>query len=1083
MRCYIQKNPYCYWRPPIPHPIPKGSGTLRIIVNTIGSNGTFDFNINPPANGTERVSITTTDFSGSLDLHNVLSGNYTITAIPQAGWSGTDKQIVFVPINGTGIATFVNTTLGTLVINKVTIGGETGIFNFVVTLPTIFTNISVVNNFGSVSIPNLPTGSYSVIEFSTPGWSGPLIETTFIPPGGTGTVTFVNTVIPYNPGTLIINKTALGGDDTFSFSIFPNIGNLGIFSITTTGGTGSFTIDNVTPGTYTIIEFPISGWETQLANVVNVPNGSTSIANIINSKLGTLIIDKTALGGNSTFNYIITPSPSLGSTGSYTNFSITTINSIGSYQFQNVIPGSYHITELTQTGWIGTTGIDIIVPPGETKTGIFTNAIPGTLTINKISVGSDGTFEYIIETPNGSTGFASITTTNGIGNFSLLNVYPGVYHVNELSQTGWTGPTGIDITVPSGGIGISSFTNIGIGSLIINKTSIGGTGTFDYIIETPDGNTGSASITTTGPLGGTGYFEQIGITAGIYHITELSQTGWIGPTGIDITVVPGEASIGSFINVGIGSLIINKISIGGTGTFEYIIEAPDGNTGTFSITTIEGTGVSEQMGITAGIYHITELSQTGWTGPTGIDITVPPGGIGGASFTNIGIGSLIINKTSIGGTGTFEYIIETPDGNTGSASITTTGPLGETGTGTFTQMGITAGIYHITELSQTGWIGSTGIDVTVIPGEAGIGSFINVGIGSLIINKTSIGGTGTFEYIIEAPDGSSGTVFITTTGPSGGTGFGSFEQIGVTAGIYHITELSQTGWTGSTGIDIIVFPGGTGSETFTNIGIGTLIIEKHTTSDDGSFDYIIEAPDGSTGSTSIITTGGTGSTTLTNIITGFYHISELSQAGWTGQTDIDIIIIPGQTGMVTFTNTPIGTLIINKTAVGGNNTFEYVIETPDGNTGTISISTTGGTGSISLSGVTAGTYYITELSQTGWTGTTDIPFSIEVPINGTGNIEFNNNKLGSITVLKSIINGGNDTFPFILTYPSGATAGLSITTSGSTGSGIFTDLINGIYTLEEIVPSGWSVINNNPINISLSIGEDTSTTFINSQTA
>jgi CSLREA domain-containing protein len=74
------------------------------------------------------------------------------------------------------------------------------------------------------------------------------------------------------PGTLIITKTALGGNGTFSFS-GPNGGS---FSITTSGGTGSqaFTL---APGSYLVSENALpSGW-TFATLVCNDPTNNTTV--------------------------------------------------------------------------------------------------------------------------------------------------------------------------------------------------------------------------------------------------------------------------------------------------------------------------------------------------------------------------------------------------------------------------------------------------------------------------------------------------------------------------------------------------------------------------------------------------------------------------------------------------------------------------------------------------------------------------------------------------------------------------------------------------------------------------------------
>ncbi|MFB5622017.1 MAG: hypothetical protein ACE5Q7_03665, partial [Candidatus Nitrosomaritimum yanchengensis] len=73
------------------------------------------------------------------------------------------------------------------------------------------------------------------------------------------TCTFVNDIIPPppEPGMLQINKTAVGGDDTFSFE--SNVPLLGNFEIITSSGTGSSAKVNVT-GIFNVTEIVPEGW-------------------------------------------------------------------------------------------------------------------------------------------------------------------------------------------------------------------------------------------------------------------------------------------------------------------------------------------------------------------------------------------------------------------------------------------------------------------------------------------------------------------------------------------------------------------------------------------------------------------------------------------------------------------------------------------------------------------------------------------------------------------------------------------------------------------------------------------------------
>ena len=119
-------------------------------------------------------------------------------------------------------------------------------------------------------------------------------------------------------GTVVINKTAVGGNDTFGYTATGT--DLGNFNITTSGGTGTQTFTNVRPGAKTVLESaPPTGWvftslvcsdpgdsgtttTGQTANI-DLDPGETVTCTYTNTKQGTVVINKTAVGGDATFAY------------------------------------------------------------------------------------------------------------------------------------------------------------------------------------------------------------------------------------------------------------------------------------------------------------------------------------------------------------------------------------------------------------------------------------------------------------------------------------------------------------------------------------------------------------------------------------------------------------------------------------------------------------------------------------------------------------------------------------------------------------------------------------------------------------
>jgi len=76
-------------------------------------------------------------------------------------------------------------------------------------------------------------------------------------------------------GTVVINKVAVGGNDTFSYT-GTGVGIDSAFTITTSGGTGSKTFaTNVEPGQKTVTETALAGWTFKTLTCSDPDNGSS----------------------------------------------------------------------------------------------------------------------------------------------------------------------------------------------------------------------------------------------------------------------------------------------------------------------------------------------------------------------------------------------------------------------------------------------------------------------------------------------------------------------------------------------------------------------------------------------------------------------------------------------------------------------------------------------------------------------------------------------------------------------------------------------------------------------------------------
>jgi hypothetical protein len=266
--------------------------------------------------------------------------------------------------------------------------------------------------------------------------------------------------------TLQIVKTAIGGDDTFTYTVTgPSTPLVPAPSITTVSGAGATPTYIVNPGTYTIDEDgPPAGWT--LTGAVCSVNGGTPAAytegsNLVlgetthvvctftNTKDGRIEIEKQTLpdGDPATFDF--------------TGDIVATLADEG-VAGEDVAPGSYSSTEDVPAGWTLTditcddsdssgdiaTGVaSFVVDPGETVRCVFTNTKDGRIEIEKTVSGAPPngeTFDFELRTGASptevGTTVASTTTdpVTGEADFGGQTFDPGVYQFCEVNMLpGW----------------------------------------------------------------------------------------------------------------------------------------------------------------------------------------------------------------------------------------------------------------------------------------------------------------------------------------------------------------------------------------------------------------------------------------------------------------------------------------------------------------------------------------------------------------------------------------------------------------------------------------------------------------------
>jgi len=254
-------------------------------------------------------------------------------------------------------------------------------------------------------------------------------------------------------GKIIVEKQTIPDGASGSFTFTGDAAG-------TISDNGQIMVANLAPGIYTSTEMVPVGWNltsitcddakssgnlaTKTATF-RLEAGETvkcTFTNITNTKQGTIVIKKTAMGGNGTFNYTGT------GTGIPSSFNITTSGGTGIQTFSNIAPGTYKVTESgLLAGWGFTSLIcsdpdggttvsgqtaKIDLDAGETVTCTFTNTKKGTIKVKKLTDPSpDPT-----NTSFTFTGHAAGSIKNG-GVITVGNLLPGTYTSTEIVPSGW----------------------------------------------------------------------------------------------------------------------------------------------------------------------------------------------------------------------------------------------------------------------------------------------------------------------------------------------------------------------------------------------------------------------------------------------------------------------------------------------------------------------------------------------------------------------------------------------------------------------------------------------------------------------
>lgn len=1142
-------------------PVP---GRIIVTKDTIPDNPpqSFDFTLNGPDSGiaggftgTHPFSLTDDGitpedaifdsgdgtFTGGLPATNESPDFYSVTETPLDGWvqgvtcSSDLDELNTNPANidlrpgETVTCDFVNVeAVGDLTVRKQSVGGF-GSFGFGVTdnaaFSTINTLVTAADNNPADWVQTVDIGIYEITEAIPAGWvltsatctgnltqvSPPVVDLVagtvtgvVVAPGEDVVCTFVDAAL----GSLSVTKTAVGGDDTFSFS--HDIDGGDTFDLGTSNGSAtSGAITNVAAGIYQISETVVpDGWDLVSATCVNqdltvvdtatvVPNGvefvqldgQTTSCEFVNVKLGTIVIEKvTDPAPNTTDSFTFDSDPALGiSTFALMNGGTETILDVpvdvdGSTRI------AYTISEQDPTPTFDLTGLECVTVPellinphvtdlgarsatiniaaGETVTCTFTNTERAAITVEKVLSGDFGDL---------STSFAFTSDFDAPFNLDPVNtpaqevftgLAPGVpYMVSETlpHDQGWAligatcnvagetvnlGTGMISNIVPQAGDDITcTFTNAPLGSATIVKNAVGGDGVFHFFGTLEPFNNAGAGFEIDTSVTSTVDFTNMLLPSEIYDVQE--------------DIVPPNWRL-------------------------------------TDILCVDATGDSVPLG-TEDPPHDPAL---GAFIQAAVEETVT------CTFTNEADATLTVSKVTVPATDTTTEFVFTGTGDingplVGGGSLSTMGPQGtfvadETPTAGWALTDIFCDGVSSEQISYGGTgsfaPGDTDVSINLAPGEAADCTYTNTKLGSITLRKVTVGDMGAFSFTGTDVDNDAGIIvgpFSLSTDPADAPLTDEVMFSGLLPGQYLFSETPVPGWEidgtagdivctgqtssnvvpGTNSLDITLLAGEDLVCTFTNTRQVTLIVEKMTdpVSSTQAFTFTGDVAGSAQHGETI---------TAQNLTPGTYTSTETAVPGWditgiscddtdsTGNTDTGVATFIAGAGEIikcTFTNViQRGKIIVDKqtapaesaqlfdftlTGSGVSVPFQLADLTTPFDSGDLLPTSENGPYS-----VLEGTLPDDWNSVSATCDDQSDPAAIDLAPGETVTCTFVNAQEGQSTFTKVSV-GGDATFNFSNTAPSGA---FSLTTvDGISPVESIADLTAGQYTIVEQELAGW----------------------------
>ncbi len=902
--------------------------------------------------------------SNTRTFTNVVAGTYGISEAVPGGWdqtgatcdNGSALSGIDVSAGETVTCTVTNRKRGNVIVVKDAVPNDPQDFSFAAgggLSPSSFQldddsdpALSNTRTFSNV----IPGSGYSVGETVPSGWDqtgascddGSPVSNVGVAPGETVACTFTNT----KHARLTITKDAQPDDpQDFSFTAGGGLSPSG-FSLDDDSDpalVNSQAFDDIAPGTYSVSESGVAGWDLTSAtcddgspvSAIALAPGESVNCTFTNRKRGNLVVVESSTPNDpQDFSYTAGGglSPSSFSLDDDSDPALSNTRS-----FSSVTPGTYSLSQDVPSGWLpasatcddGSPVSSVAIAAGETVTCTFSNTKRGKIVVSEGSQPNDPQdFAFTAGGGLSPAGFSldddSDGTLSSTRTFSDLTPASG-YSLDETVPGGWDltdatcddGSPISNIDVSPGETVNCSFANRKRGKVIAVKDALpndpqdfsfdagGGLSPSSFSLDDDSDPALSNTHTFTDVVPGSGY-----------SLGETEPSGWdqTGATCSDgslpsnIDVGAGETVTCTFTNTKRAQLTVTK-DAQPDDPQDFLFTTGGGlSPSTFSLDddsdpTLPNTQTFSD--ITPGTYSVNEGPASGWdlSAATCSDsspafaIDVNPGEHVTCTFTNFKRGNLVIVDDSVPDNAQdFSY---TAGGGLSPSSFSLDDDSDPALSNTRTFAGIPVGSYSISQNSPSGWgldnatcdNGSSASNIDVGPGETVTCTFTNKQSGKIIAVKNAQPNDPQ-DFSFSAGGGLSPSSFsLDDDSDPALSNAKTFADLTPTSG-YSLSETVPSGWdqTGASCDDgspvsaIDVSPGEIITCTFTNRKRGKIVIVKDAQPNDAQ-DFAFTADGGLSPSSFSLDDDSdpalSNTETFANVVPGSgYSFAETLPTGW-----------------------------------------------------------------------------------------------------------------------------------------------------------------------------------------------------------